>query len=371
MFMIIFNVLLLSLTILLPSISVATPTSHVKAPEALAKQIKIMIIGEGQIQQSFRLPARVDLDQQHVARIGATVTGRIIQTEALLGQEVTKGEQLALLNSNELAEAQSAYLKTASQTQLKQIIVDRAQRLQDNGVIATANLQERSAALEEAQIDLRTATDHLRALGMSNNDLSELSKHKIIHSMLPITASIQGTIVERNVTVGQVIQPADALFTIADLSHVWIVAELPEQQSSWAHKGDVAEVNISALPDAQLSGTLNYVADMINPNTRTLTVRMNLPNPLRNLKPNMLANLTIRKQGGQELIIPDSAVIRLNNTEHVFKALASNDFELIPVVLGPRHDNVRPIISGLKNGDKVVIEGGFHLNNELQSKKTN
>ncbi len=85
----------------------------------------------------------------------------------------------------------------------------------------------------------------------------------------------------------------------------------------------------------------------------------------------MLANLTIRKQGGQELIIPDSAVIRLNNTEHVFKALASNDFELIPVVLGPRHDNVRPIISGLKNGDKVVIEGGFHLNNELQSKKTN
>ena len=126
----------------------------------------------------------------------------------------------------------------------------------------------------------------------------------------------------------------------------------------------------SALPDAKLTGTLNYVADMINPNTRTLTVRMDLPNPQRSLKPNMLANLTIRKQGVQELILPDSAVTRLNNADHVFKVLDDNEYELIPVELGPRHDNVRPIIKGLKVGDKVVIEGGFHLNNELQSKKT-
>ena len=366
----IFSALLISFTLLIPNLSFGKGHPRVKAPETLAKQLKIMTIGEGQIQESFRLPARVELDQQHVARIGASVTGRIIQTTALLGQDVNKGEQLAMLNSNELAEAQSAFLKTSSQAELRQLIVNRAQRLLDNGVIATANIQERTAALEEAKIDLRTATDHLRALGMSNNELSALSKHKTIHSMLPITASIQGTIVERNVTVGQVIQPADALFTIANLSHVWIVAELPEQQSSWAHEGDAAEVSIAALPDANLTGKLDYVAEMINPSTRTLTVRINLPNPLGNLKPNMLATLTIRKQGIQELILPDSAVTRLNNTDHVFKLLDDNEYELIPVELGPRHDNVRPIIKGLHVGDKVVIEGGFHLNNELQSKKT-
>ncbi len=364
-----FNVLLLSLILLLPRVGFGTGNPHVQVPASLATQLKILTIGEGSIQESFRLPARVDFDQQHVARIGATVTGRIIQTEALLGQEVRKGEQLALLNSNELAEAQSAFLKTSSQTHLRQLSVDRAQRLQDNGVIAKANLQEKMAGLEESKIDLRTAADHLRALGMSPKDLKNLSEHQVIHSMLPITASIQGTIVERNVTVGQVIQPSDALFTIADLSHVWIVAELPEQQASWAHKGDAAEVNIAALPNAHLSGHLNYVADMINPSTRTLTVRIDLPNPQRNLKPNMLANLTIRKQGVQELILPDSAVVRLNNTEHVFKALTNSEFELIPVELGPRQGNVRPIISGLKAGDNVVIEGAFHLNNELQSHK--
>ena len=168
----IFGALLFSFTLLIPDLSFGKAHPRVKAHEALAKQLKIMTIGEGQIQESFRIPARVELDQQHVARIGASVTGRIIQTTALLGQDVNKGEQLAMLNSNELAEAQSAFLKTSSQAQLKQLIVNRAQRLLDNGVIATANIQERTAALEEAKIDLRTATDHLRALGMSNNDHS-------------------------------------------------------------------------------------------------------------------------------------------------------------------------------------------------------
>lgn len=366
----IYTALLLSLTLFIPHASFAKATTTVKAPAPLVKQLKIITLGEGQIHDSFRLPARIELDQQHVARIGATVTGRITQTNTVLGQEVTKGAQLATLNSNELAEAQSAYLKTSSQTHLRQLAVDRAERLLDNGVIATANLQERKAALEESQVDLHTAADHLRALGMSNADLSQLSKTKLIHSILPITASIQGTIVERKVTVGQVVQPADALFTVADLAHVWIVAELPEQQASWAHKGDAAEISIPALPESHLTGTLNYVADMIDPNTRTVTVRVELPNPNRNLKPNMLANLLIKKQGVQELILPDTAVIRINEKDHVFREIGTDEFELIPVELGARHDKVLPIISGLKSGDKIVTEGSFHLNSELQSKKT-
>ena len=366
----IFTVLLTSLTLLLSTVSFAKSTHTVKAPYSLTKQLTIITLGEGQIHDSFRLPARIELDQQHVARIGATVTGRIIQTETVLGQEVAKGEQLATLNSNELAEAQSMYLKNASQTHLRQLAVNRAERLLDNGVIATANLQERLAALEESQVNLHTAEDHLRALGMNNKDLSQLSKAKIIHSILPITSSIQGTIVERKVTVGQVVQPADALFTVADLSHVWIVAELPEQQASWAHKGDAAEINIPALPEAHLTGTLNYVADMVDASTRTVTVRIELPNPHRDLKPNMLASLLIKKQGTQELILPDTAVIRINDKDHVFKEINADEFELIPVELGPRHDNVRPIISGLQQGDKIVTEGSFHLNSELQNKKT-
>lgn len=361
--------LLIILLLISPSSNATNTLPVVKANQTLMKKLKVIPIGEGQLHDSFRLPARIDLDQQHVARIGTTVTGRIIETEAVLGQEVRKGEKLATLNSTELGLAQSAYLKTGSQVNLKRLVVARAKRLMGSGIIAAADIQERETMLAEAEVDLRTATDQLIAFGMSGSDLARLSKEKKIHSILPITASIQGTIVERQVTVGQVVQPADALFTVANLSHVWVVAELPEQQAGWAHKGDEAEVTIAALPNETLHGKLIYVADMVDPNTRTVTVRMELPNPHRNLKPHMLANLLIRKQGVQELILPDSAVIRDKDTDLVFVEIGSDEFELRPVKLGALNVNSRPILDGLKSGEKVVVEGGFHLNSERQRKE--
>jgi cobalt-zinc-cadmium efflux system membrane fusion protein len=341
----------------------------VKATPMLMQQIKIIAIGSGQVHDSLRLPARVELDQQRVARIGATVTGRITETKAVLGQEVRKGEQLAILNSTELGMAQSAYLKTRSQLALRQLVANRAKRLFASDIIPKAELEERESLLTEADIDLRTATDQLRVFGMSDADLARLAKERKIHSLLPITTSIQGTIIERTVTLGQVVQPADGLFTVADLSHVWVVAELPEQQAHWAHKGDEALVTIAALPDQEQRGRLIYVADMVDPQTRTVTVRMDIPNPQRIFKPEMLATLVIHKQGAQELVLPDSAVIRVDDRDHVFVQTTADEFTLKPVKLGIRDGDMRHVIEGLRQGDKVVVEGSFHLNNERQRKE--
>lgn len=340
----------------------------VKATPVLMKQIKVMAVGESQVHDTLRLPARIDLDQQRVARIGATVTGRINEIQAVLGQEVRKGEQLATLNSTELGQAQSDYLKTNSQVNLRRMAVQRAKRLLASDVIAAAELQERESLLNEAEVDLRTAADQLRAFGMSDRDLARLVKEQKIHSMLPITATILGTIVEHKVTVGQVVQPSDALFTVADLSHVWIVAEIPEQQAGWARKGDEARASIAALPGEELSGRLTYVADMVDPQTRTVNVRMALPNPQRIFKPNMLATLVIYKQDTQDLVLPDSAVLRVNDKDHVFVETGADEFQLRPVKMGLRYDNVRRVISGLKPGDRIVVEGAFHLNSERQRK---
>ncbi|MDD5276480.1 MAG: efflux RND transporter periplasmic adaptor subunit [Methylovulum sp.] len=345
------------------------PPQTVTASPSLMAQIKVLAVSEAEVHESLRLPARVELDQQRVARIGATVTGRITDIKAVLGQEVKKGEQLATLNSTELGMAQSAYLKTGSQVNLHRLAVNRAKRLLANDVIAAAELQERESMLNEADVDLRTATDQLRVFGMSDSDLARLSKEKKIHSFLPITTSLQGTIVERKVTVGQVVQPADALFTVADLSHVWVVAELPEQQSGWVHKGDEALVTIAALPGKELQGRLIYVADMVDANTRTVTLRMALPNPDRIFKPQMLATLTVRNQGMQQLVLPDSAVLRVNDSDHVFVQTGENEFQLRPVQLGGRDGNMRRILSGLQQGEKVVVEGSFHLNSERLRKE--
>jgi len=165
--------------LLLAAAALAEPSQlTVQASPMLMQQLKIITIGAGEVHDSSRLPARVELDQQRVARIGATVTGRITETQAILGQEVRKGEQLATLNSTELGMAQSAYLKTSSQVNLHRLAVNRAKRLLASDVIAAAELLERESMLTEADVDLHTATDQLRVLGMSDSDLARLSKEK-------------------------------------------------------------------------------------------------------------------------------------------------------------------------------------------------
>ena len=355
----------LLLLALLPTLApaAAAPRS-VNANPALLKQLRVVPVGQAELRDSLRVPARVDLDQQRVARIGATVTGRIVETKTVLGQRVNKGDTLALLNSTELGMAQAAYLKSASQVNLRRLAVNRAERLLQADVIASAELQERKGMLHEAEVDLRAATDQLRVMGMSAADLARLEQEKAIHSFTPIVASLDGTVIERNVTVGQVVQPADALFTVADLSQVWLVAEVPEQQARWAREGDEASADIPALPEHRFSGKLIYVADLVNPETRTVTVRMEMANPQRHLKPQMLATLLIRKVGSQQLVLPDSAVIRDNNQDAVFVETAPAHFELRPVRLGDHEGEVRQLLDGLKRGEKIVVEGGFHLNNE-------
>lgn len=364
------RLLLISLLLLFPMIAKAEEKPlTVAATPSLLKQLKIVTVGQAEVRNALRVPARVELDQQRVARIGATVTGRVVETRVVPGQEVRKGETLAMLNSTELGIAQSAYLKASSQVNLHRLAVARAHRLLQADVIASAELQERETELGEAEVDLRAAEDQLRVLGMSEVDLSRLSKERKIHSFSSVTSSLTGTVIERNVTIGQVVQPADALFTVADLSHVWLVAEVPEQQAHWARKGDEAEADVAALPDETLSGRLIYVADVINPETRTVKIRMDVPNPQRILKPQMLATLLIRKPSSRELVLPDAAVVRDDNRDHVFVETAPGQFELRSVELGDRDGQVRRIRGGLTAGERVVVDGVFHLNNERLRKE--
>jgi len=346
-----------------------TPEIPITATPALLQRLKVDALTPSELRDSLRLPARVELDEQRVARIGASVTGRITEIRAFLGKRVRKGEVLALLNSTELGLAQSEYLKASSQVNLRRLAVQRAQRLLENDVIAAAELQERSGVLNEAEVDLRAAADRLRVLGMSESDLKRLDRERKIWSYSPVTASLDGVVIERSVTVGQVVQPSDSLYTVADLSHVWLVAELPEQQAQWARVGEEAEAEVPALPGQILRGKLIYVADMVDPETRTITVRMDIPNPDFMLKPEMLATLLIHKQGAHILALPDSAIVRDNDQDHVFVEVAPQRFGLRRVRLGDPEENRYPVLSGLQPGERVVVEGAFHLNNERLRKE--
>ena len=346
------------------STTLAQVNSSLQASPALLKLLSIEDVKSSEIRDSLALSARIELDQAKVARIGATVTGRVTDIDAMLGQAVKKGERLALLNSTELGKAQSDYLKASSQVNLRRVTVKRAERLMDSGVLSEAELQERQAVLTEADVDLRAATDQLRVMGMSEADLKRLASQRNIHSFSPVTTSIEGVVIERNIAIGQVVQPTDSLYTVADLSKLWLVAEVPEQQAHWAREGDQVKAEVPALPELEVSGKLIYVADMVNPETRTVTVRMALANPDRLFKPQMLARLKISKPGSQALVIPSQAVVRENDQDYVFVETAPSQFQLRSVRLGREENHQRALLSGLKAGERIVTNGAFHLNNE-------
>jgi len=176
-------------------------------------------------------------------------------------------------------------------------------------------------------------------------------------------------VIERKITQGQVVQPADALFTIADLSHVWLVAEIPEQQAGLVRTGGVTEADIPVLSDQGLKGKLIFVSDTVKPDTRTVTARMDVENPERLLKPGMLASMLIRGAVHNRVMVPEVAVVREDNRDYVFVQLDAHRFQLRQVKLGQENAGVAPVLDGLVKGEKIVIEGAFHLNNERRRKE--
>lgn len=351
-----------------PSVAVSDPLMASASPE-LQGRLRVAPVARTEVHDLLRVPGSVRVDERRVARIGSAVTGRLTEVQGTLGQRVHKGSVLATLNSTGLADAQLVYLKAMAAHQLQARAVERARMLLAADVIGAAELQRREAELISAQAELNAAADQLRVLGMSSDAVRHLAKTRRIDSLSQISSTLAGTVIERKVTPGQVLQPADAAFTVADLSHVWVVAEVPEQDAELVEVGKEVQVEIPALRHRRQTGKLIYVADTVNPATRTVTVRTDLANADFAIKPDMLATMLIQARPEMHLVVPGGAVVREGDKDYVFVELQPGRYRLRPVVLGDEHDERRPVLSGLAEGERVVVEGAFHLNNERRRKE--
>lgn len=337
------------------------------AGELLA-QIQLAPVGSQPVAETLRVPGSIEFDEQRLARIGATVTGRVTQIDALLGQTVKKGDVLARLNSSELSSLQLAYVKARAQLELNRRNAERAKSLFDADVIGAAELQRRESELEISLAETRAAADQLQLLGVSSTSIERLGQKGAIESVTPVLASLNGVVVERKLAAGQVVQPADALFVVADLSRVWAVAQVPEQQVSQVKTGQSVSIEVPALGNEKLVGKLIFVGQTISPETRTVLVRTELDNSDGRLKPAMLASMLIKAKPIEKLVVPASAVVRENDEEHVFVAEGDGQFRLLKVKLGPEQDGQRVVLGGLKGQERLVVNGAFHLNNERNRK---
>lgn len=352
-----------------PAAAAPADPSLVQPAETLLTQLKLAPVGTAEVAETLRVVGRIDFDEQRLARIGATVTGRVTQIHALLGQEVKRGEPLALINSSELSSAQLAYLKSRSQMELNRRNAERAKALFQADVIGAAEMQRREAEFEIAGAETRAARDQLRVLGVGDAAIERLGRTGAIDSVTPVVSSLAGVVVERKIAAGQVVGPTDALFAVADLSHVWAVAQVPEQQVSQVKVGQSVTIEVPALDNEKLTGKLISVGQTIHPETRTVLVRTELDNTDGRLKPAMLASMLIEAKPVERLVVAAAAVVRENDEDHVFVAAGNGSFRLTKVGLGPEQGGRRVVLSGLKAGEVVVIDGAFHLNNERKRKE--
>ena len=371
------SILCLGLILVACKASDEAPSAAKKAPDpnlvelttVLQEKVQLVKVGQAEIREVLHIPGSIQVDEQRIARIGAPVTGRITEIQAVLGQQVQQGQALAILNSTELAQNQLVYIKALQQIDLQSKAVERARVLLDADVISKAEVQRRESELSAAQADLNAAADQLQVLGMSAQSIAKLSKAAQMHSFSTVSARISGTVISRKINLGQVVQPADELFVVADLSRVLAVAEVPERQVDSIELGQEVNIEVPALHQSSIKGKLIYIGDVVNPQTRTVTVRSEIGNQAKNLKPDMLVSMLVQSKPLPKLAIPVQSVVRENDKDHVFVKVAPNQYRLREVTLGAEYQNMVAVVNGVEEGEIVVSKGAFHVNNERKRKR--
>jgi len=350
-----------------PETAATTPPRDPLEIEVDAELMKRIRVGEAawaNVAGTLRVAGRVEADETRMARINAPVTGRIVDLRIIEGQQVEHGQVLATIHSTELTTAQSGFLKALTQHRLADRAVARAKQLLEAGVIGSAELQRREGELQQAATDLVSSREQLRILGMPAAAMQRIEKTQAVDSLTQVLSTISGRVLERRVTPGQVVQAAEIVCVVADLSNVWLVADIPEQSAGMIRIGQTVQAELPALPGRQITGTISYVSAMVNPETRTVRARMDVRNPDREYKPAMLATMILVGSAERRRVVPSSAIVREGNDESVFVQTGPGKFLLRKVVLGDEFGSGQILLDGLDEKSKIVTDGAFHLNNE-------
>ena len=279
----------------------------------------------------------VDVDENHIAHIHLRTKGWV---EKLLvkseGERVKKGQLLFEVYSPDLVNAQEEFL---------QALATGSRRL------------------------IPASEDRLIALGISKKQIARLRKQRKVEQFVQVYAPQDGIIDKLNVREGMFVMPQKEVMSLADLSSVWLLAEVFEKQADWIRTGQTADVTLTYLPGRTWTGEVEYIYPSLNPKTRTLKVRLHFENPDESLKPNMFANVTIYAGPKSEIIvIPREALIRTGSDERVILSMGGGRFQPRKVVAGIESGDWVEITNGLDEGDVVVTSGQFLLDSEASLK---
>ena len=285
----------------------------------------------------------------HVTSLGS---GRVVDLKVRLGDAVKKGQVLLSISSPDLSAAFADYQKALADERIAKKALDRAQLLFDRGAVAEKDLQVAQNAEEKARVDVATSEQKVRVMGGDPARPSPL---------LELRAPVSGTIVEQNVAGFEGVKSLDNtpnLFTIANLSQVWVVCDVFENDLGDVHIGDTADIRLNAFPDRTFKGTIADISRVLDPGTRSAKVRIVLANPNGMLRPGMFAVAPFRSRRLRPaLVVPGTAIMRLHDKDWVFRKEGSSRFRRVEVhVSGGAADGMQEVREGLKADDEVVLK---------------
>ncbi|MBA4373945.1 MAG: efflux RND transporter periplasmic adaptor subunit [Thermodesulfovibrio sp.] len=313
--------------------------------------------------------AALEMNMDRSAKISSRVTGKAVRISASQGDRVKAGQALAYLDSVELDQTWADYLKAQGKVELAKRNLQREESLYEKKISPEKDVLRAKQEFGEAEADMNLAKERFRLLGVNASQFESARKSNESHPYIPVTSPVSGVVLEKTVTQGEMVNPEKTLFTVADLSTLWVVIDIYEKDISRLRLGTGVKVSVVAFPDKTFRGKIAYIGDVVDEKTRTEKARVTIDNSSGLLKPGMFATVLVETTGGgtERLItVSEEAVLVDGTKKYVFIHTAPDKFKKREIEAGRTLGNRVEVTAGLKEGDSVAVKGAFILKSELK-----
>jgi len=305
-----------------------------------------------------------------VARVAPRLAGRVVSLDADVGQQVKKGQTLAVIDAPELGRAKADYLAAMAVAKVARESADRERNLFEQKISSEKDYRQAETDAIRARTEAEAAEDKLHTLGLTERDLARLDPTTHHYgSTMAVTAPLDGVIVQRPAAAGMMVSTTDPMFVVMDLREVWVVMDVYEQDLAQVKVGQKVIARVDAFRDKTFPGEVASIGALVEQTTRAVKVRVVLANPTGDLKPGMFATVQIegtRADGRDGMFIPSTAVQRDGDRAIVFVPRAERTFERHVVRIGREAGALVEVLEGLVDGQQVVTDGSFVLKSELK-----
>ncbi len=324
------------------------------------------------------LPGVLILNQNETAHISSYVAGKVTDLAVDLGTKVKKGQTLCTINSPQFAQAQADFLETRARLNLSQKDFERAQKLYQEKALEEKEFLRREAEYDKLVTEYGARGSTLHSYGLTHPDIDALIlkcdsikeeeyKCEIADPNLPILSPLSGTVVFRDVVLGEHVDPEKTVFTVSNLNTLWALLDAYEKDLPYISKNNTVTIESPLYPERTFKGQITYISDLIDEKLRTIKIRIAIDNSEGLLKPNMYIQGTVENlfDTKNTLVIPDEAVQNLEGEKVVFVLEEDDIFTVRHVSLGLKFGNRRVITKGLAATDKLALKGAFYLKTEM------